>query len=124
MSITHLFVKGFQFVKTLIDLRLKGRLFFQSRADLPIESGNTTPRPFQVSGSKLGFRDSFPKEVIRFQFSQLVEGIADVPQGIESLSVGGKRFELCLYNAQLTFERFTFFADSLDLRVEWRQFLF
>jgi hypothetical protein len=72
----------------------------------------------------LDLRDSFPKKFIRFQFFQLVECIADIPQGIEPLSIGGKRFQLCLYNAQLTFERLAFLPDLLDLCVQRRQFLF
>jgi hypothetical protein len=43
-------------------------------------------------------------------------------QGIEPLSIGGKRFELCLYNAQLTFERLALLLNLLDLRVQRRQF--
>jgi hypothetical protein len=76
-----------------------------------------------VSCGILGLRDSFPKEFIRFQFLKLIECIANVLQGTEPLSIGGKRFELCLYNAQLIFEHPVFLPGLLDLRVQWRQFL-
>jgi hypothetical protein len=101
---------------------LKGRLFFQSPADLPLESGNTTlARSRCPAASWLpGF---LPKEVIRFQFSQLVEGIADVRKA-STRCLSAENVPVCLYNAQLTFEGFTFFAYLLDLRVEWLQFQF
>jgi hypothetical protein len=76
-----------------------------------------------VSGGTFGLREAFPEEFIRFQFPQLVERIADIPQGIEPLSIGGKLFELCLYNTQLTFEGLVFLPGLLDLRVQRRQFL-
>ncbi|MFO7554938.1 MAG: hypothetical protein R6W88_07015 [Desulfobacterales bacterium] len=75
-----------------------------------------------MRGGILDLWESFPKEFIRFQFPQLVERIADVPQGIEPLSIRGKRFQLCLYNAQLSFYGLLFLSGLLDLRVQWRQF--
>jgi hypothetical protein len=77
-----------------------------------------------MPGGILDSRDPFPKKSPRFQFPQPIECIANFPQGIESLSGGGELFELSLYNVQLTVERFTFFPDLLDLRVQRRQFLF
>jgi hypothetical protein len=70
-----------------------------------------------VSGDVLDLWESFPEEVIRFQFTQLVKRTADIPQGIETLSIGCTSFQLCLKNAQLTFERFTLLPDLLNLRV-------
>jgi hypothetical protein len=77
-----------------------------------------------VSGRISGLRDSFPKETAPIQFPKRIERITNVPQGIEPLSIGGKRVELCLYNAQLVFERLVFLPGSLDLLVQWCQFLY
>jgi hypothetical protein len=70
-----------------------------------------------------GILDTFPKELIRLQFTQLVERIANVPQSIEPLSIGGIRCQLRFYNAQLAFQHIVFLPGLLDLWLKVRQFL-
>jgi hypothetical protein len=119
MGIAYLLEQVVQFIEAVVDLRLESRLPFQNPPDLPFETGNPTSQSIYVSGGIADLRHSFPKELARFQFGQLVEGIAGIPQGVEPLPVGGKRFELCLYQAQITFENLEFPSSLLDLRVQW-----
>ena len=116
-------IEDVQFVERLGDLSLKRLLLVQDPADLPLEAGNTGPQPFHMLGGIPDFRNFYPEKFIRIQFHQFIESIANVPQGIEPLSICGKRFQLCLYNAQLTFKGLAFLVDFLDMSVQWHQFL-
>ena len=98
-------------------------MFFYNPPDFLLEAGDTGSHPFQASGGIPGFGNFFPEESVRFHFSKFVECVAYVAQSIESLSINGKRVELCFDCAQLTFERLEFSLDLLDLSFQWRQFL-
>ena len=116
-------VQAVEFIEALVDLRLEIRLFFQDPADFLVEAGDAAPQPCHMSGGILELRHVSPEELTGFQFVQSVEGIAGVPQGVETLPVGGKGFKLCLYRAHLAFEHRKRSPDLLDLRVQRRQFL-
>ncbi|HEY6012325.1 MAG TPA: hypothetical protein VIX18_12755, partial [Nitrospirota bacterium] len=111
------------FIVTLIDLPPERCLFFQNPPDFSVKAGNPASHPLQMSGDACGLRNSLPEEFIRFQFPQLAERIADIPQEIETPPVRGKRFQLCVNNAQLAFQRLLFLPGLLDPFVQLRQFL-
>ena len=123
IRIVNFIVQVVEFIEASVRLRLEFRLFFEGPADFPVETGDATPKPYDMSGGILNLRQFSPEELTSFQFVESVEEIAGVPQGVETQPVGRKGFKLCLCRAHLTLQLRKRSPDLLDLRVQRRQFL-
>ena len=124
IRVVNFVVQAVEFVEALVDLSLELRLSFQDPADFLVEAGDAAPHPCDVSRGIVAPRHFSPEELAGLQLGEPIEDVAGLPQGVETLPVGGKGFQLSLCRAHLTLEPGERSPHLLDLRVQRRQFLF